>query len=89
MNGLNLTWKEAVLHVLRDHYPNEVSVQTIYHEVDKYRKLNDYYEYYFELTKWNEPRYQHIVGETLEYLKKKGLVENIRRGIYVLRIDRL
>jgi predicted transcriptional regulator of viral defense system len=79
---MNLTWDEAVLHVLGNHHPHEVSLQTIYFEVRKYRKLT---EEDSEVTKYGEPRYQHIVRATLTSLAKGGFVERIRRGMYVLR----
>jgi len=78
----DLTWKEAVLHVLGDHYPSEVSLQTIYFEVRKYRKLG---EGDLEINRWGEPRYQHTIRHTMYALVKGGSVERIRRGIYVLR----
>ena len=82
MNGLNLTWEEAVLHVLRDHYPSEVSLQTVYFEVEKYRKLVDED---LEVTRYGEPRYHHVVRARLAHLKKKGYAERLGTGIYVLK----
>jgi len=79
---MNLDWEEAVLHVLGDHYPNEVSLQVVYFEVSKYRKLS---EWHFEDIGYGEPRYQQIVRATLSQLAKKGMVESLRRGVYVLR----
>ncbi|MFQ6085971.1 MAG: hypothetical protein ACE5OY_06890 [Candidatus Bathyarchaeia archaeon] len=79
---MGLTWDEAVLHVLGSYYPHEVSLKTIYFEVDKYRKLA---EKDFEVTKYDEPRYKRIVRATLNQLIKEDLVERIRRGVYILR----
>ena len=79
---MDYDWQQAVLNVLGDHFPEEVSLQTIYHEIGKYRKLSDFY---YEITKHKEPRYQHIVRATLRKLKKDGCVENLRRGVYILK----
>ena len=80
--GMYLAWDEAVLHVLGDHHPNEVSLVTIYFEVGKYRKL---LEKDYEITKYGEQRYKHVVRATLNQLVKAGLVERLRRGTYALR----
>ena len=77
----DLIWHEAVLHVLGDHHPNEVSLQTVCLEVQKYRKLT---EEDFSITKYGEPRYQHAVRAILTQLVKKGWVKRLRRGVYVL-----
>jgi len=78
----NLAWDEAVLHVLGAYYPREVSLQTIYFEVKKYKKLTrkDY-----EITNYDEPRYKHVVRAILNQLVKKGWVERVRRGVYIMR----
>ena len=78
----DLTWDEAVLHVLGSHYPREVDLQTIYFEIGKYRKLN---EFDLEITKYGEPRWNHIVRSIIQSLLKKGMIERIRRGAYVLK----
>jgi len=52
---LDLAWRSAVLRVLRDHHPHETSLEDIYLEVGKYRKLD---EWELEYTKYGEPRYQ-------------------------------
>jgi len=77
---MDLDWDEAVLHVLGDHYPHEVSLQTVYLEVQKYRKLT---EEDSSITKYGEPRYQHIVRATVSQMVKEGWVERLRRGGYV------
>lgn len=35
----------------------------------------------------NEPGYQHVVRGVLQLLKRRGLVENIRRGVWALRLE--
>lgn len=67
-----MTWDEAVLNVLGEHHPDVVSLQTIYFEVRKYRKLG---EEDLKTTRWGEPRYQHIVRAILHVLVKGGSVE--------------
>lgn len=79
---MDLDWEEAVLHVLGDHYPNDVSLGVIYFEVSKYRKLS---EWHYEDIGYDEPRYKQIVRGTLSQLVKKGMAERIRRGVYVLK----
>ena len=79
---LNLAWDEAVLHVLGDHYPDEVSLGVIYFEVSKYRKFS---EWHHENIGYDEPRYKQIVRATLSQLVKKGMAERLRRAVYVLR----
>ena len=78
----DLAWDKAVLHVLGSHYPREVDLQTIYFEIGKYRKLN---EFDLENTKHGETRYKHIVRATINQLLKKGMIERIRKGTYVLK----
>jgi predicted transcriptional regulator of viral defense system len=79
---LDLTWSEAVLHVLGAHYPDKVSLSVIYYEVHKYRKLTEWHQ---EDIGYREPRYQQIVRATLSWLVKEGHVERLHRGVYVLR----
>ena len=79
---IDLTWDEAVLHVLGGHYPDKVANSVIYYEVYKYRKLTEWDQ---EDIGYNEPRYHQIVRATLSHLKKRGLVEHLRKGIYVLK----
>ena len=79
---LDLEWEEAVLQVLRNHRPDAVSLQVVYFEVDKYKKIR---EWHLETTKYGEPRYKHIVRATVNNLNRKGLVERIRRGMYILK----
>lgn len=78
----DLTWEEAILNVLRNHYPNAVTLQTIYSEVKQFKKLT---EYHFEITKYSELRYHHHVRAYIENLVKKGKIERIVRGMYVLK----
>jgi len=77
-----MDWEEAVMNVLGSHYPDEVSLKTIYFEVQEYRKLA---ESDLEITKYGEPRYKHVVRATLTKLVEKGWVERARRGFYVLK----
>ena len=77
---MDLDWDEAVLHVLGDNYPHEVSLQTVYLEVQKYRKLT---EEDSSITKYGELRYQYIVRATLCQMVKEGWAERLRRGGYV------
>jgi len=81
--SLDLAWSSAILRVLKDHYPKPTSLQDIYLEVWKYRESSDHDS---EYTNWNEPRYQHVVRGTLHSLKQRGFVENIRWGVYALRL---
>jgi Mn-dependent DtxR family transcriptional regulator len=78
---LDPAWDEAILHVLREYHPNAVSLQTIYSEMKKYRKLR---EEDLELTRWGEPRYQHVVRAALHNLLEGGYVKRICRGMYTL-----
>lgn len=80
--GMDLTWDEAVLHVLGDHYPNEAALSAIYYEVYKYRRLTGWHQ---EDIGYNEPRYHQIVRATLSQLGKRGHVERLRRGVYALK----
>jgi predicted transcriptional regulator of viral defense system len=80
--SFDLTWDKVVLHVLGDHYPHEVDLQTIYFEVDKYKKLT---KEHLENTKYGEPHYKHIMRATLNELNKRGKVKRVRRGVYVLK----
>lgn len=82
--GLDLAWDSAVLRVLRDHHPDPTSLQDIYLEVGRYRKLGDSD---LEETRHDEPRYKHVVRGTLQELKRRGLVENIRRSVWALRLE--
>ena len=82
MNELNLTWKEAVLHVLRDHYPNEVPLSVIYYEIWKYRKLTEWHN---EDIGYNEPRLHQFVRKMCSLLVASRMAERPRRGVYVLR----
>ncbi|MCS7365655.1 MAG: phospholipase D-like domain-containing protein [archaeon GB-1867-035] len=43
-------------------------------------------EWYKDITKWKEPRYKHHIRACLQHLKRKGLVTNPRRGLWVLEI---
>lgn len=78
----NLTLDEAILHVLGSHYPHEVDLQTIYFEIGKYKKLN---EFDLEIIPYGEPRYHDTVRATINPLLKRGMIERIRRGVYVLK----
>lgn len=82
--GLDLAWSSAVLRVLRDHHSEPTSLQDIYIEVWRYRQGRDSD---FEYTRWDEPRYQHLVRGVLQLLKRRGFVENIRRGMWALRLE--
>ena len=75
------TWESAIVKVFESKKLQQASVQDIYSKIGKYRKLGSLE---LEYTEWNEPRYQHIVRATLNQLHKKGLIERIRRGVYVL-----
>ncbi len=79
---LDLAWDKAVLHVLGSHYPREVDLQTIYFEIGKYRKLN---EFVLENNNYGETRYKHIVRARITELFKRGMIERIRKGVYVLK----
>ena len=79
---MDLIWEEAVLHVLGSHYPSKVSLQTIYFDVGKFRKLT---ENNFEINKYGQIRYQHTVRAILNILVKEGMAERIGRGVYVLK----
>ncbi len=78
--GLDLAWNSAILRVLRDNHPEPTGLQDIYAEVWRYRQGSD-----FEYTRWDEPRYQHVVRGVLQLLKRRGLVENLSRGVWALR----
>lgn len=82
--SLDLAWSSAILRVLKDHHPKPTSLQDIYIEVWRYRQGLDSD---FEYTRWNEPRYQHLVRGVLQLLKRRGFVENIRRGTWALRLE--
>jgi len=76
-----MTWGQAVLRVLGDHYPRAVDLQTIYAEVGRHMDLT---EYDLKETKWGELHYEHTVRATACDLVKKGAVDRIRRSVYVL-----
>ena len=78
----DLVWEEAIMHVFGSHHPKEVSLKTLYFEVSKYRKLA---ESDFETTKYGEERYRHVLRAVLNQLVRKGWVERIRRGIYMMK----
>ena len=82
--GLDLAWSAAILRVLRDHHPDPTSLQDIYAEVWRYRQG---FDPDFEYTRWDEPRYQHVVRGILQSLKRRGFVENIRWGVWALRLE--
>jgi len=82
--GLDLAWSSAVLRVLKDHHPEPTSLQDIYAEVWRYRES---FDSDLEYTKWDEPRYQHTVRGILQQLKRRGLVESVRRGVWALRLE--
>ena len=76
-------WEEAILKILKRHYPNEVQLQIIYNEIEGYITLTDYYK-----ESWKEnlqPRYQCWIRSYLSKLKKDGLVENTRYGYWRYR----
>ena len=84
MVGLDLAWSSAILRVLTDHHPEPTSLQDIYAEVWRYRES---FDSDFEYTRHDEPRYQHVVRGVLQQLKRRGLVENIRRSVWALRLE--
>ena len=75
------TWESAVVNVFKSKKSQQASVQDIYSEIGKYRKLGDWE---LEYTEWNEPRYQHIVRGILARLKKDRLIDHVGKGLYVL-----
>ena len=81
---LDLVWSSAILRVLTDHHPEPTSLQDIYAEVWRYRQS---FDSDFEYTRHDEPKYQHVVRGTLSSLKRRGLVENLRRGVWARRLD--
>lgn len=84
MTKLDLAWSSAILRVLTDHHPEPTSLQDIYAEVWRYRQS---FNSDFEYTRHDEPRYQHVVRGVLQLLKRRGLVENIRRGVWARRLE--
>lgn len=82
--GLDLVWRSAILRVMRDHHPEPTSLQDLYLEVWRYRES---YDSDFEYTRWDEPRFQHTVRGVLNQLRRGGLVENVGRGLWALRLE--
>lgn len=79
---MRLTWSEAILMIFKNNKDRVASVQDIYLEIGKYRTLD---ERELEYTKWDEPRYHHIVRATLNILYNDGVIDRIRRGVYILK----
>lgn len=82
-------WKEAILKVLKKHYPDKVHLQDVYREISDYKPLTDYDKAPWK--KGGQPRYQCSIRSTLNILKKDGLAENVERGSgywrYRLKMD--
>jgi hypothetical protein len=75
----DISWKDAVLKIIRLRRGREVTLQEIYKEILLLPLVTD------ELKKpWKngQPKYQCWIRSSLPPLKREGLITNPKRGVY-------
>jgi|SaaInlV_135m_DNA_1039713.scaffolds.fasta_scaffold96888_1 hypothetical protein len=75
-----MTWKDAVLQVIRKRRGQEVTLQEIYKGVLVSPVMTDFHDQQWKSGK--QLKYQCWVRSTLAVLKKEGLIVHVRKAVY-------
>jgi hypothetical protein len=80
------TWKNALLSILGRYYPQWVSLQAIYREIEQFRSLSGYEKEPWKKGK-SQLRYENKIRTVLSDMAEEGLVEKMRgeTGLWKLR----
>jgi hypothetical protein len=78
--GLNMSWKDAILEVIRQRNGREITLQEIYKEVMTLPIVTEFHKEPWKPEK--QPKYECWIRSSLSDLVKDGSITRSRKAVY-------